>query len=106
MAEAIVDQIRKKYPTPRSKPEYGTKRIRGYCVMGAAILYFNPELRGENYRFPLATMASNLLRIPVGTASVIAEVNDDRDFAEAWRLLDQALSKGIEEPIRELEYAL
>ena len=106
MAEAIVDQIREKYPKPRSQPPFDVKRWRGYCVMGAAIKYFNPTLKGENYRFPLPTTASDLLRIPVETASVIAEVNDDCDFTEAWRLLDQALSKGIEEPIRELEYAL
>lgn len=92
---SLYEEIREKYPNPRSS-RYGV----GYCV-GGALCHFFSIYKG----FPTADCIERVLRRAnpnlTGTeaaelAFAIVTYNDDEEFELAWTVLKNALERGEE----------
>jgi hypothetical protein len=92
---AILAEIRTTFPHPISANDheislekYEISREKSYCVLGAALRYFDADTR---CRFPEPKDAAKDLRISLTSAQSIAKANDAGDFETAWKLLGYAL---------------
>jgi len=101
-----VAEIRADYPTPSASPADDEYRAckQPYCVGGALCLYADIRFGRARYipKFPDLIELTTALRKVNTTlrpdeantyAEYIIEMNDAKEFEEAWQALDEALNR-------------